>query len=213
MHASHFDTHMHAHTPTQCHSQEHLTHWSWRTVCEASLCTDKQKISSDRYLSCRLWRGHRWAFICKSTLTLPAYGGAAAPLWSSWWTLKTRQESINICGISHRSAVQRILCRDENRWLGDLSLQVMKYTFFREGHTAGPSEWGICNDKTMIYSGWSSRGRVGNTLTMIYYLLSAKMELCGSQRKNGRLLFSVSYWDESLLSDRQAQQQLANVFL
>lgn len=81
--------------------------------------------------------------------------------------------------------------------LRDLSLQVMKYTFIRGGHGAGPSEWGICNDKTMIYSGWSSRGRIRNTLTMIYYLLPVKVELHCSQGKETVICLYVSYWDYS----------------
>ncbi len=185
---------MHAHTPIQTHSQKHLTHWFWLTVCKALPCADKQKISSDRYFSCCLTLGQRWPFISKSVLTLPAYVGVSMPLWSS--SLNTEHS----CKVSrvHQcvrhfpcEAVQCILGRDENYTLGDLSSQVMKYTFFREGHTAGPDEWGICNDKTMIYSGWSSRGRVRNTLTMIYYLLSAKMELCCSQRKKKVCFFSL----------------------
>lgn len=91
---------MHAHTPIHTHSQKHLTYWFWLTVCKALPCTDKQKISSDRYFSCRLTLGQRWALISRSMLTLPAYVGVSMPLWSC--SLNTRakcQESINACSI------------------------------------------------------------------------------------------------------------------
>lgn len=73
---------MHAHTPIRTHSQELVTHWFWWTVCKASPCTDKQKISSDRYFSRCLLLGQRRAFISKSMPTLPAYVGVSMPLWS-----------------------------------------------------------------------------------------------------------------------------------
>ena len=222
MHALHFDTHACTHTRTHSHTGP-TARSIWLTGFDelfVQLCharTSRRLAVTDTTRAVSYW-DEDGAFISKRMLTLLAYVCVATPVWSS------SPSTVHSCKLSkspssrerhfHCKAAQCITGRDEKNLQGDLSLQVMKYTFFREGHTAGPSEWGICNDKTMIYSGWSSRGRVRNTLTMIYYLLSAKMELCCSQgrkKKKSVLLFSVSYWGDSLLSDRQAQQQLPNV--
>lgn len=91
---------------------------------------------------------------------------------STLYTHAKCQESINPCtALTAKAVALHSLKRGGNGQPGDLYFQVMKYTFIREKLTAGPSEWGICDDKTMIYSGWSSRGQIGNTLTMMYYLL------------------------------------------
>lgn len=101
-------------------------------------------------------------FHLESSLTLPAHVAVGTPhmifLTEHPTLMQKRQEHISTFGIIPFKAVLCILGRDDNHTLGDLSSQVMKYTFFREGHAVGPSDWGIYNDKTMIYSGEVQEG-------------------------------------------------------
>lgn len=154
------------HSPTWPHSEEHLTHWFWWSVSKASPCVKQQKISSDRYSSRCLFLPRKTSFHLQKHANIRAYVGVRLPLWSP--------RAQHSCGVKAPSTHAVFsLAVHSGKW-GKLVLSWFMFAgdemYIFQRRTCG--EWSICTDKTMIYSGWSSRGRVLHTLTVMNYLLS-----------------------------------------
>lgn len=113
----------------------------------------------------------------------------------------------NVCSIFTADRAETSFSSREMRphRLADLSLQVMKYTFIRQEHAAGPPD-----EASLMIRRWYTlrevqEGECGYTLTMINYLPSAKMELCQAHWK--KMWIFLLCWCDSWLSDRQTQQR------
>lgn len=148
------------------HSLCMLTLWCWQTVA--------LKISSDK-------RSSRFLLPSLQDLELHAQVGGKCLNDLSFWMLNKH---------AHCLCLYHLLCEATPVHCGEwwfihlLPFSGGETSIYQWGeHIARLGAGGICNDKTMIYSRWSSRGQTCNTLNMIYYLPPAKLGLCCSKRK------------------------------